>query len=83
MVDERRTTDVAEKAIPVEYAGRGQHSYDWEGANRNVNVSWASVDARLRANPRTPRSIDLLPGTATSARWTGPTKGGAASCGMR
>jgi YVTN family beta-propeller protein len=71
-----RTTDVAEKAIPVEYAGRGKHSYDWEGANRNVNVSWPTLADRKRANPRTPDSADLLPGTADVGAVDGPDEGG-------
>jgi hypothetical protein len=49
-----RTTDVAEKAIPVEYADRGHHTYDWEGINRGINVGLASDGERLAANPFTP-----------------------------
>jgi DNA-binding beta-propeller fold protein YncE len=60
-----RTTDVAEKAIPVEYAGRGSRSYDWEGMTRNVNVGLSSVAERMWANPKTPSSPDLLPGPAS------------------
>ena len=71
-----RTTDVAEKAIPVEYANRGKHSYDWEGANRNVNVSWPTLAARKVANPKTPDSIDVLPGTADVGAVDGPDEGG-------
>lgn len=33
-----RTNDSIEKTQPVNYAGRGL-SYDWEGGNRNINVS--------------------------------------------
>ncbi len=71
-----RTTDVAEKAVPVEYAGRGKHSYDWEGANRNVNVSWPTLAARKLANPKTPDSIDVLPGSADVGAVDGPAEGG-------
>jgi YVTN family beta-propeller protein len=71
-----RTTDVAEKAIPIEYAGRGKHSYDWEGNNRNVNVSWPTLDERLAMNPSVPRSIELLPGVADVGAVDGPDEGG-------
>jgi len=49
-----RSTDVAEKAIPVEYANRGEHTYDWEGVNRGINVGLASDAERLAANGYTP-----------------------------
>jgi YVTN family beta-propeller protein len=71
-----RTTDVAEKAIPVEYASRGHHSYDWEGANRNVNVSWPTLAQRKLANPATPDDVDLLPGSADVGAVDGPAEGG-------
>jgi hypothetical protein len=71
-----RTTDVAEKAIPVEYAGRGHHSYDWEGTNRNVNVSWPTLAQRKLANPTTPDEIDLLPGSGDVGAVDGPAEGG-------
>jgi YVTN family beta-propeller protein len=71
-----RSTDVAEKAIPVEYASRGVHSYDWEGANRGINVGLASVAQRIAWNPRTPNDPDLLPGTADVGAIDGPAVGG-------
>jgi len=71
-----RTTDVAEKAIPVEYGGRGIHSYDWEGGNRNINVGLATVAERIAANPNTPPSPDLLPGNADVGAVDGPAEGG-------
>ncbi len=71
-----RATDVAEKAIPLEYAGRGQHSYDWEGTNRNINVSQATLDERLAFNPKTPKQIDLLPGRADVGGVDTPAQGG-------
>ncbi len=71
-----RTTDVAEKAIPVEYASRGHHSYDWEGTNRNINVGQATVDERRAWNPEVPMSVDLLPGTADVGGADGPSDGG-------
>jgi YVTN family beta-propeller protein len=60
-----RTTDVAEKAIPLKYAERGHHTYDWEGMNRGVNVGLADDDARLAFDPHTP--LGILPGTVDVA----------------
>jgi YVTN family beta-propeller protein len=71
-----RTTDVAEKGIPIEYANRGKHSYDWEGCNRSVNVSWPTVAERLAWNPKGSTSIDLLPGIADVGAVDGPDEGG-------
>jgi hypothetical protein len=71
-----RSTDVAEKGVPVEYANRGQHSYDWEGTNRNVNVSLATLDQRLAFNPKTPKDMDLLPGQADVGGVDSPAQGG-------
>ncbi len=56
-----RTTDQIEKTQPVNYAGRGL-SYDWEGADRNINVGLATVAERVASNPLTPTDPDLLPG---------------------
>ena len=66
-----RTTDVAEKMVPVMYAGRGL-SYDVGGTNRNINVGLATVETRRAANPQTPDDPDLLPGTADVAAPDGP-----------
>jgi DNA-binding beta-propeller fold protein YncE len=71
-----RSTDVAEKAIPVEYAGRGSRSYDWEGMTRNVNVGIGPTADRVRANPRTPDSPDLLPGPVSVGGVDEPELGG-------
>jgi len=71
-----RTTDAAEKAIPIEYADRGKHSYDWEGMNRNVNVALPGPFERCEANPRTPSSVDLLPGPADVGGVDEPDVGG-------
>jgi YVTN family beta-propeller protein len=71
-----RTTDVAEKGIPVMYAGRGHLSYDWEGTDRNVNVGLPTLAERIAANPRTPNSPDLLPGTVDVAGVDEPPQGG-------
>jgi YVTN family beta-propeller protein len=58
-----RTSDVVEKAVPVQYGGRGL-SYDYEGTNRNVNVGFSSLRERREKNPETPDDPDLLPGTS-------------------
>jgi DNA-binding beta-propeller fold protein YncE len=58
-----RETDVGVKAIPLQYAGRGQ-SYDVEGTNRNINVGLATLAERRAADPATPDDPDLLPGNA-------------------
>ena len=60
-----RTTDVAEKGIPVQYADRGQHTYDWEGMNRGINVGVATFPERLLSNPYTPAGE--LPGAVDVA----------------
>jgi len=64
-------TDVVERQTSVEYAGRGL-SYDSEGTNRNVNVSYPTLAGRLAANPLTPNDPDVLPGTADVAAPDGP-----------
>jgi len=71
-----RTTDYAEKEVPLEYAGRGHHTYDWEGTNRRINVGLATVADRIAANPYTPKTPELLPGTADVAAIDGPSEGG-------
>lgn len=58
-----RETDVGVKAIPMQYAGRGQ-SYDVEGTNRNINVAIPTLAERRAADAATPDDPDLLPGTA-------------------
>ena len=58
-----RETDVGVKAIPMQYAQRGQ-SYDVEGTNRNVNVAIPTLAERRAVEPATPDDDDLLPGTA-------------------
>jgi YVTN family beta-propeller protein len=54
-----RATDVVEKTVPVNYAGRGG-TYDWEGTNRNT-IPGSSLN-----NPR------FLPGTADVSAPDGP-----------
>ena len=60
-----RTTDVAEKVIPLYYGERGHHTYDWEGRNRGVNVGLAHDDERLAFDPTTP--LGILPGAVDVA----------------
>lgn len=61
-----RTTDYTEKTVAVNYGGRG-FTYDWEGANRNLNVSLPTTGERVAQNPASPNDPDLLPGTADVA----------------
>lgn len=61
-----RTTDYTEKTVAVNYGGRG-FTYDWEGANRNLNVSLPTTAERVAQNPASPNDPDLLPGTADVA----------------
>jgi YVTN family beta-propeller protein len=60
---EARETDVGVKAIPMQYADRGQ-SYDVEGTDRNINVALPTLALRRAANDATPDDPDQLPGTA-------------------
>jgi len=66
-----RAPDVVEKQTTVNYAGRGV-SYDSEGTNRNVNVSYPTIAERQQANPLNPSDPDLLPGTTDTAAPDGP-----------
>jgi hypothetical protein len=61
-----RTSDQTEKTVPVNYGGRGLN-YDWEGTNRNINVGYGDLAARIAADPLTPTDPDLLPGSADTA----------------
>ncbi|MGD0143286.1 MAG: bifunctional YncE family protein/alkaline phosphatase family protein [Rhizomicrobium sp.] len=61
-----RETDVGVKAIPMNYADRGQ-SYDVEGTNRNINVALPTTAERRAADPISPDDPDLLPGTGDVA----------------
>jgi DNA-binding beta-propeller fold protein YncE len=67
-----RTTDYTEKTVPPNYAGRG-FEYDWEGANRNINVGIGQLPERVKAqpllqlDPHKPADPNLLPGTADVA----------------
>ncbi len=62
-----RTTDLTEKEVPLMYANRGEHSYDWEGSNRGINVGLPTVAARQAWNPKTPSDPRLLPGVSDVA----------------
>lgn len=61
-----RTTDYTEKTVAVNYGGRG-FTYDWEGGNRNINVSLPTPAERIAQNPLTPNDPDLLAGTTDVA----------------
>lgn len=61
-----RSTDVIEKEIPVNYAGRGLDN-DSEGTNRNLNVGIPNTTQRVAADPLTPADPGLLPGNANVA----------------
>lgn len=56
-----RTTDVIEKEIPPNYAGRGLDN-DSEGTNRNINVGIKNTQQRFQANPLDSDDPNLLPG---------------------
>lgn len=62
-----RSTDPTEKEVPLAYANRGQHSYDWEGSNRGINVGLPTVAARQAWNPKVPADPRLLPGVSDVA----------------
>jgi YVTN family beta-propeller protein len=61
-----RATDYTQKTVPVNYGGRG-FSYDWEGANRNVNVSLPGLAERKAQDPSYPNDPNLLPGVGDVA----------------
>jgi hypothetical protein len=66
-----RTNDWTEREAPVNYAGRGLQ-YDQEGDNRNVNVGFATAEARAAANPLSPKDPNLLAGARDVAAPDGP-----------
>jgi DNA-binding beta-propeller fold protein YncE len=73
-----RASDMVEREMPLESAGRG-FTYDYEGLNRNINVGFATLAERRRANPETPDDPDLLPSVADVSAPDGP--GGQAGAG--
>jgi DNA-binding beta-propeller fold protein YncE len=66
-----RTNDWTERETPVNYADRGLQ-YDQEGANRNVNVGYATSAQRQKANPLSPADPNVLPGARDVAAPDGP-----------
>jgi DNA-binding beta-propeller fold protein YncE len=66
-----RTDDWTEREAPVNYANRGLQ-YDQEGANRNVNVGYATSAERVKANPASPSDADVLPGARDVGAPDGP-----------
>ncbi|MFI4936186.1 MAG: bifunctional YncE family protein/alkaline phosphatase family protein [Caulobacterales bacterium] len=66
-----RTNDFTEREAPVNYANRGLQ-YDQEGANRNVNVGYATSAERVNANPVSPADPNVLPGAEDVAAPDGP-----------
>jgi YVTN family beta-propeller protein len=66
-----RVPDIVVRHTPVNYAGRGL-SYESEGDNRNINVSFSSLADRIKVNPDTPKDPNVLPGTVDVAAPDGP-----------
>ena len=66
-----RTNDFTEREAPVNYADRGLQ-YDQEGANRNINVGYATSAERVAANPVSPADPNVLPGARDVAAPDGP-----------
>jgi len=61
-----RTTDVIEKEIPVDYAGRGTDN-DSEGTNRNLNIAYGNTLQRYENNPLDGDNPNVMPGNANVA----------------
>ncbi len=66
-----RTNDFTEREAPVNYADRGLQ-YDQEGANRNINMGYATSAERMQANPLSPADPNVLPGARDVAAPDGP-----------
>ncbi len=66
-----RTNDWTEREAPVNYADRGLQ-YDQEGANRNVNVRFASSAERVKHNPLGPTDANVLAGARDVGAPDGP-----------
>jgi DNA-binding beta-propeller fold protein YncE len=66
-----RESDFGVKAVPLNYSERGTN-YEYEGSNRNINLSVGTTKERLALNPATPNDPDLLPGNANVAAPDGP-----------
>jgi DNA-binding beta-propeller fold protein YncE len=69
-----RSVDATEKTYSVNYAKRGL-TYDSEGTDRNINVSYPNVATRRAADPLTPNDPDLLPGPRNEEDIDGPGNG--------
>ncbi|HEY1476765.1 MAG TPA: bifunctional YncE family protein/alkaline phosphatase family protein [Chthoniobacterales bacterium] len=66
-----RESDFGVKAVPLNYSERGTN-YEYEGSNRNINLSVGTTKERIALNPATPNDPDLLPGNANVAAPDGP-----------
>ena len=66
-----RESDQGVKTVPPTYALRGVTA-DTTGLNRGVNIAYATLAERRKANPGTPDDPDLLPGTNDVAGIDGP-----------
>ena len=66
-----RTNDFTEREAPVNYAERGLQ-YDQEGANRGVNVGYATSAERVKAFALSPADPNVLPGINDVAAPDGP-----------
>jgi DNA-binding beta-propeller fold protein YncE len=66
-----RESDFGVKAVPLNYSERGTN-YEYEGSNRDINLSVGTTEERRALNPATPNDPDLLPGNANVAAPDGP-----------
>ena len=66
-----RTNDYTEREAPVNYAERGLQ-YDQEGANRGLNVGYATSAERKQAFAVSPADPNVLPGINDVAAPDGP-----------
>ena len=66
-----RTNDFTEREAPVNYGDRGLQ-YDQEGANRNLNMGYASETERAKVSPFVSPDPNMLPGAIDVAAPDGP-----------
>ena len=66
-----RESDYGMKAITLNYSGRG-FSYDTEGTNRDIDISYPTLQQRIAANPATQNDPNILPGQADVTAPDGP-----------
>jgi YVTN family beta-propeller protein len=67
-------SDIGANTMPLYYADRGL-SYDWEGTNRDINISLPNLRAREAEDPsiaQIPDIRNILPGPANIAAPDGP-----------